>query len=268
MLPYGVCVCVLRYLFNSSSFCGSHCAQQQLCLSPNFKQCEELVSGIASHWEALAVEAMEAARWIQRAPLTTRGGPWCCVEQLSGQAKMEISAVARMKTLSELFSFAADEHGCLYKHLKDLRYSDEPSSAVKSPTTVIAMKAMKAMKSRTGRSSRSRNPAVVKNKSKPPKTVVEGCVYIRRHRRSGPCGNQSRKNQGVHSKHKRYKQLKSGNKQGAAAVVHNRTHRAKKKAEKRAAESFMSSPLLGRSCIPKTGKREKKRSLPRAHSIH
>lgn len=190
-----------------------------------------MVGGIATHWEALAVEAMEAARWIRRAPLTTRGGPWCTIE-LSDQAKMEIAAVARMDSLQELFSFAADKRGCLHKHLRDLSYSDKPATVVQSAKAVVAMKAMKAMKSRSASSSKSGNLAVVKDKSKLPKTVVEGCVYIRRHRRSGPCGNDSRKSQGVHSKHRRYKQLKLGNKQGAAAVVHNRTYRAKKKEEK------------------------------------
>ena len=91
-------------------------------------------------------------------------------------------------------------------------------------------------------------------------SILKQCRHLQK-RRSGPCGNRSRKNQGVHSKHKKYRQLKLGDKQGAAAVVHNRTYRAKKKAENRDAE-FMSTPLLAAKLYSENGKTGKKKRAP------
>lgn len=161
--------------------------------------------GIESKAEALALEALYAARYIMAEPDLCRGGPWSN-ETLSDRQKDEVQAASRCRTLCALHELAECDHrGCLYRHLKDLVFmqpDDAPSNA-----TVVRGAVVRVRKS-SGRSglcgSKYRKAAVEAGVLKRPSAhftkLKQGVDYNERRaveqqgRPSRPGGNKKRKN--------------------------------------------------------------------------
>lgn len=89
-----------------------------------------LEAGLRTKGDALAAEALHAARAIARAPGLARGGPWVKPELPVG-ALAEAQAASRVRSFSQLFKMAEENPaGLLAKHLEDLEFVPaDPSAA-------------------------------------------------------------------------------------------------------------------------------------------
>ena len=105
------------------------------CRDPRELSYTIIEDGIETKAQALALEALYAARHIMAEPDICRGGPWSN-ESLSDNQKDELQAASRCNSLYKLYELAeSDKRGSLYRHLKDLEFikpDDAPSS-----TTVV-----------------------------------------------------------------------------------------------------------------------------------
>ena len=78
--------------------------------------------GLKTKGDALAAEALHAARAVTRAPGLARGGPWVKPTLPTG-ALAEAQAAARLRSFAQLFKLAEENpSGLLAKHLKDLAF--------------------------------------------------------------------------------------------------------------------------------------------------
>ena len=78
--------------------------------------------------QALLYEALLAAKAIKADPQQARGGPWSTVH-LSQFAFAQISEVARLNNVSELFAYAQkDKRSALWQHLRDVAFDTNLNS--------------------------------------------------------------------------------------------------------------------------------------------
>ena len=115
------------------------------CRDPRELSYTIIEDGIETKAQALALEALYAARHIMAEPDICRGGPWSN-ESLSDNQKDELQAASRCNSLYKLYELAeSDKRGSLYRHLKDLEFikpDDAPSS-----TTVVRGAVIRVRKS-------------------------------------------------------------------------------------------------------------------------
>lgn len=88
---------------------------------------------VDSRSEALALEALHAARRMVASPYVVRGGPWASPRKLTSDQLAEVRAVAPMRAFMPLWELAsADTSGRLYRHLQHLVFvpaADAPVGA-------------------------------------------------------------------------------------------------------------------------------------------
>ena len=176
------------------------------CRDPRELSYTIIEDGIETKAQALALEALYAARHIMAEPDICRGGPWSN-ESLSDNQKDELQAASRCNSLYKLYELAeSDKRGSLYRHLKDLEFikpDDAPSS-----TTVVRGAVIRVRKS-SGESgpcgSKYRRAAVEAGVLTRPSAhftrLKRGCNYDERraaeqqNRPSRPGGDKARKKQ-------------------------------------------------------------------------
>ena len=88
-----------------------------------------LEAGLKTKTDALAAEALRAARAVAKSPTLARGGPWV-KPTLPDGAIAEARAAAKLRSFAQLFKLAEENtDGLLAKHLKDLAFVPAGASA-------------------------------------------------------------------------------------------------------------------------------------------
>lgn len=148
---------------------------------------------------ALGIEALAAAKTMEEAPASARGGPWV-LPTLSAQDRREIKAVARCTNLQDMAAVAKQLGvGSLVDHLGDRKFQ---SAAAKEAEPVIAkfLANMPQVDSKPPRRSSSSPRLPVKRRSG--KSGKSG--------RSGVSGHQYRRQAGIDYGSDRYNVHKYG----------------------------------------------------------
>lgn len=113
---YTKCVCIRK------NWAEKEPPAAMRCRDPRELTYTILEDGIEAKAEALALEALYAARHLMAEPDICRGGPWSN-ETLSNGQKDELQAASRCNSLNKLYELAeSNKRGCLYRHLKDLDF--------------------------------------------------------------------------------------------------------------------------------------------------
>ena len=111
-------------------------------LSHNFKQCEEVVSGIETHVAALCLEALVASREIVGHRYTARGGPWCNINPpgLTAEQFKEVVACSKVTSIPGLLK-VRDEFptGSLADHIANVTFGSTAAAAASASASPMKL---------------------------------------------------------------------------------------------------------------------------------